>query len=384
MKRTSSPGDSGDKLRALLRQQTQAATDEALRSGGQVPAEQLEAVARLARLVDLREAARHSARRTRWPVILVLAVTLVIVSALFFARLNETEVELDLALSELGFALPSQQILADSMNLSSLGISGMDEIQLPQAGGQDGETLRSSDGNTSLRLSSASDGKRQGSISLATLAFPTDTRVWVRGTGFPHQYRLSLKGPSLKLQADVHGPLQVAIPGKGIEQQDFETPRAVPMQSGPDEVDLDLTFPETAKRALSPQLSARDLSFFHIDEFQNVNQTVVRQLSTVLSGTIYFSALNDQARQLRPGEAITFEKSEGEFRTVSLQDDHIDVTFHGRVRGMTIGAGDNRRSLMPTWLDWLRARHSVSLLWGTALYLFGLIIGVLRWWGKAL
>jgi hypothetical protein len=35
---------------------------------------------------------------------------------------------------------------------------------------------------------------------------------------------------------------------------------------------------------------------------------------------------------------------------------------------------------MPTWLEWLRARHGLSLLWGTALYLFGLAVGVLRWW----
>src|SRR6185437_15195225 len=96
---------------------------------------------------------------------------------------------------------------------------------------------------------------------------------------------------------------------------------------------------------------------FHVDEFQNSDQTLVRQLSTVLAGTIYFSALNDQQRQLRPGETIGFEKSAGEFRTIRMQDDHIDVKFHGRVRGLTIGTGENRRSLMPTWLDWLRARH---------------------------
>jgi hypothetical protein len=385
MKRTRVPENTGDKLRDLLRRQTQAVSDEALRSGGQVPAEQLESLANLARLVELRQAAQPPIKRRRWPVILVLAGTLLIVSVLFFARLTETEVELDLAVSELGFTLPKQQVLAGSMNLSALGISGMHEVQLPRADGQEDETLRESDGTmSSLRFSSALAGKRQGIISLATLAFPTETHVWVRQTGLPHQYRLSLKGQSLKLQADFNGPLQVALSGKGVEQHDFESPRAVRMQSGPDEVDLDLTFPETAKGAFSSQLSANDLSLFHIDEFQDAEQTVVRQLSTVLSGTIYFSALNDQERQLRPGEAIRFEKSEGEFRTVRLQNDQIDVKFHGRVRGMTIGTDGNRRSLMPTWLDWLRARHGLSLLWGSAFYLFGLIVGVLRWWGKPL
>jgi hypothetical protein len=385
MKRVRTPADSGDKLRELLRRKTHELSDEALRAGGKVSAEQLEALENLARLVELRLAAQPPTRRKRWPVILVLAGTLLIVSVMFFARLTETEVEVDLALTEMGFTLPNQQILANSMNLSTLGISGMQEMQIPRPDSQNDETLRSSDGDAlNLRLSTVSDGTPPGSISLATLAFPSGTRVWVRHTGVPHQYRLSLKGPSLKLQADVHGRLQVALAGKGVEQLDFKSPRAVHMQSGSDEVDLDLTFPETNKSAFSSQLSARDLSLFHIDEFQNSEQTLVRQLSTVLSGTVYLSALNDQARQLRTGEAITFEQSEGEFRTVSLLDDHIDVKFHGRVRGMTVGTGENRRSLMPTWLEWLRARHGVSLLWGSAIYIFGLIAGVLRWWGKPL
>jgi hypothetical protein len=93
-------------------------------------------------------------------------------------------------------------------------------------------------------------------------------------------------------------------------------------------------------------------------------------------------SLNDQERKLRSGEAIHFEHTQGEFRTLRLQDDHIEMKFHGRVRGMAIGSGESSRSLMPTWLEWLRARHSLSLLWGAALYLFGLVTVVLRWWGK--
>jgi hypothetical protein len=55
-----------------------------------------------------------------------------------------------------------------------------------------------------------------------------------------------------------------------------------------------------------------------------------------------------------------------------------------RQLGMTTGSGEGRRTLMPTYLEWMRARHGVSLLWGTTLYLFGLIAGALRWWGVRL
>ena len=70
----------------------------------------------------------------------------------------------------------------------------------------------------------------------------------------------------------------------------------------------------------------------------------------------------------------------GRSRTLRLREDRIALRFHGHVRGMSTGSADSPRSLMPTYLEWIRARHGVELLWGTTLYLFGLIAGALRWW----
>ena len=55
------------------------------------------------------------------------------------------------------------------------------------------------------------------------------------------------------------------------------------------------------------------------------------------------------------------------------------LNFQGTVQGMTIGRGRNEISLMPTWLEWLQARHGVSLFWGSALYLCGVAIAVFKW-----
>lgn len=51
---------------------------------------------------------------------------------------------------------------------------------------------------------------------------------------------------------------------------------------------------------------------------------------------------------------------------------------------MTSGDGAERRSLMPTWLELLRAQHGLGLLWGSTLYLAGVAMGVLRWWRGSL
>ena len=48
-----------------------------------------------------------------------------------------------------------------------------------------------------------------------------------------------------------------------------------------------------------------------------------------------------------------------------LRPDRLSLTFHGQVSDMTSGDGAERRSLMPTWLELLRAQHGLGLLWYT-------------------
>lgn len=399
------PKTTGNQLRDLLCKQVQEASDEVDRSGGQVSVEQVETLGRLARLVEIYQAAKPPPTHQRWPFIVALGITFLIVGILLFARISETEIELDLAVTEMSFVLPTQQVLTDTIELSALGVSGLRKIkiEIPSTHNHKAPTLKSFDG---VRLSVNSDGKRQGNINLASSMLPAKTHVWVRFTELSHQYRVSLKGTTSELQDDVNGPVQIGVwkprpapeifrlqadvngsvqvgfSGGGIEQLDFLTPHAVLIQAGSDEIDLDLTFLDPSKSKFSSQLAANDLSFFRIDEFFKTNRSIVRRVSTILSGSIYFVELNDKEHKLRPGEMIHFEHSEGEFRALRLQDDRIESKFHGYVRGLSVGSDKSRRSLMPTWLEFLHARHRLSLFLGTSLTLFGLIASALRFWRK--
>ncbi len=375
----------GDQLRNLLSQQARTISEEAVRSEGTVTAEQVDTLSRLARLVEIYNATQPSPVRKRWPVVAVLGSSLVLVSLLFFARVAETEIEGELALSEVSFIVPSEQVLTEAIDLSTLGVSGLREIRLPRAADQTAQIPRSSEGDgTGVRLSVAPNGKRQGTITLAPLKLPAETHVWISNIGVPRQYRISLKGTNAELNADVNGSVRVDFSGGGSEQINLESPDVAVMQYGENEVDLDLTLVDPTKNNFSSQLSANDLSFFHVKEFRDPTGTLVRPLSTILSGTINFESLNGLEQKIRPGEMIRFEHSQLEVRTLRLQDDKIELKFHGRVRGMNAGWGDSSRSLMPTWFEWIQARHSLYLLWGTALSLFGLVGGALRWWGKPL
>ena len=353
---------------------------EAVRDPGNLSAQRIEALGHLARLIEIRNSLRQKPRN--WWAVLVFIGTLVVASVLLFARVSETDIELEVSLAEFSFALAKDQVLTSAMELSVLGVSGLRNAHLPRPRGESLEASPSPGGpGAAVSLARSSIGTRHGTVTLAPLLLPAGTHVTLRYSNVTNRCQLSTTAAGLTLQATVDGPITVGLSGFPARELDFASPRPVLLEAGPEEIDLDLAFSKMPQSPFSPQLQAADLSFARIDQFLGADRTLLKHLSTILSGILNFESLNGQELRLRPGEELRFEHSHGEIRTLELADHHIGLKFHGRVHGMTSGAGDGRRSLMPTYLEWLGARHGLSLLWATSLYFFGLIAGALRWWG---
>jgi hypothetical protein len=119
-----------------------------------------------------------------------------------------------------------------------------------------------------------------------------------------------------------------------------------------------------------------------VEDLQDGARPLARPISTIQSASLYFEALGGSERKLRPGELLRFGAASGTFLTLDLRQGEIAATFQGDVREMRTGSGDEPQSLMPTWLEWLRKRQALSLLWGTALYLSGIALTLRRWWRK--
>jgi len=367
-------------LRDLLQERAKGLHDEALRSGGSVPAEQWEALRRLSSLAEIYDASRPAPSRRGWPLIAVFASTLLIASILLFVRRESTEIELDLQVDQMGFVLPDRQVLSEAVRLSALGVSGVNRVQLPRARDSEAMALVSGrDFDSSIALAVAADHQLRGEISLPELILPAQTPVMLKKTEPRGQFRWTLQGTGLDLRADVNGPVRVNLAGGGEHQLSFLSPKSVIFEPQSRQVNLDLTFLTLPQKIAPMPLPIRDLSLLRIEDRRGPEGLPVRRVSTILSGTIYFEELNGQELKLRSGETIRFEGLQGEIGSLELKDDKIVLQFRGRVRGMTAGSSDTSRSLMPTWLEWLKARRGLYLLWGTAVYLFGLIVGVLRW-----
>ncbi len=192
---------------------------------------------------------------------------------------------------------------------------------------------------------------------------------------------MSLLAPELTFEIGVHGTLEITTQGSGKRQIDILNPESIKLIAGQHEVDLVLTPAEEIPITFVSQLLVRDLSFLRVDVFENRKATLVRRVSTLISGRLYQESLNGQERLLRPGENLRFASSYGQIRSLKLEKNNLAMQFFGRVQGMKTGWGKGERDLMPTHLQWLAAQPGIYLFWGTALYLFGVIVTVLRWWG---
>ena len=363
-------------LEQALRSQVRAVSEAAAKQGGQVSAEQMESIRRLRELLQMRRS-WMPLRQRRWLVIATLVVTLLVASLLYFVRMPSADIEMDIRVSEIGLRLARPQRLWNVMGVTAVRASGLNDIELPIAAGVAGRGDRDSE----FQLEVESDGQRSGVANLAPVALPTGAWVRLQKTSVPHEYRLSLpQTKGVEIRADAIGPVAISLPGSPRAHFDFAVPQSVGARSGPDESEVSFILSRSPTPEEFLAVSVAELTVARVEQYSDGAQSIARHVSTVMSGTIYFEALGIETK-LRPAEEVLFDSAKGEIRTLELEDNDIAVRFHGQVTGMSSGFEENTRSIMPTLLEWLRARHGLSLLWGAAVYLFALGTAVLRWWG---
>lgn len=322
---------------------------------------------------------RQAPPTRRWVPALVMVLTLLLMSGLLFIRVPSAEIELEIQATGVTFRVPTQQPLTEGTPLALLGADGLRRIRVAGDRHHTEQVLVMEQADEGfVRLSSRKDGTRDGTITLAGITLPAKTLGSLRYTGVPNRFRLSLAAADLDVRADVQGPVTAAVAGNGVEQMDFDVPEAVDLRGG-NETSLDLKFLDVEDSGFSAQLQVDDLSFIRIDERRDVEHSVVRELSTVVSGTLFMESLNGEKRELRAAELLQFRGVEGDILAMRVAPDRLSLRFRGQVSDIVAGTPQSRRSLMPTLLEWARAQHGVSLLWGGSLYMFGIVVSLLRW-----
>ena len=305
----------------------------------------------------------------------VFGATLVVASVLLFVRVPTTTIELSGVLSGVGFVATQEQPLNRPLRVSAVGIAGVKDAQLPE------EIPALGRGASAVRIATDS----AGSIVVDRIVVPAGTQVWVSRTDLPRQYRISLRSTAaapIKVHADVMGNVEFAPANARPTTVALRAPRPVDITGSDGTLDLDVTLAPGAAVPRWQQLVVRDVRVHRVEDEHDAARPLARPVSTVLSGSIFFESLGGTERKLRAGETLRFGAATGTILTFDLREDGIAATFQGVVREMRTSAWDHPRSLMPTLLDWLRRRQGLSLLWGTAIYIYGMGVALRRWWRK--
>lgn len=368
----------GRRLQARYAQRVQEACKSAVDNDGHVPAESIDSLNRLRQLSEMAGSSTRTSLLRHGIAGIALISTLTVSSILLFVHVSRTEIGLDMTLSETAFSLDGKQTLAPSARLASVGVSGLRKIEITDMTGAVNRTIAPADDSAAVRLAVADEHK--GSITLQEVELPSAARVSIRLLG-DRRYQLSIDPPPGGLPpfpVNFDGSVTMAIAGEPLKTQSADHAQAM-MSPGTGRVDLVFEVSSGSRLELAQQWRVKDLSLARLERFMDVRQTSIRRISTIQSGTLYMDSLNSEARILRPGEAIQFEDSQGLVRTLGIDANSVSLQYQGEVRGMTTGFGETRTDLMPTILEWLRVRHGLSLLWGSTLYIFGMVLAVLRW-----
>lgn len=369
------------KLKDLLRRQAAEARDRALDDGGRISAEETEKLERIVRLVKILGQTEKRPRRRRWPIAAALAATLAIMSGLLFLRVPATNVDMDLEVDELAFVMARSATLTGAIPLAELGAAGLAALRLPRSTDSSGQVHAGGDKTWSqIQLSAAEPGQGQvpGRITLAPLTPAADTKVWLRMIQAPGQYGLSLQHDEIAVELTLSGRLILRSPDDADVERDFGRGRPMVLMGRERTVDIMMTVAEDAQATFSRVIPVNALKLLKAHQ-DTVGQTPI-ETSTIRAGTIHFSDLDEVSRPLRAGERLRLELSEGHIRALGFAEGHVTFSFHGRITELTSGEGRGQRSLMPTYLKWLSDQYTLSLLWGSVVYVFGLALAIMRWW----
>lgn len=338
-------------------------------------------IERLAKLRATSRELKPADRSLRWPVVVLASLVFVAVGALLFFRISPVEVEFDLVLSSVSFVLVEQRQLTRAIDVNELSLYRFDALELPATSSRPRPMLLRSP----VFLWVAPD--RAGGLSLAPLEMPKNVSVRVTKGEAPGSFRLLFgetqppRSGLKELKAGLSGSVEMAFHG-GQERLEIGRPKAAYLRAAEQPLSLEIESKQDAVDFL-PHIRAAGLDFsMTIDEVLD-RQILSREASAILSGTVYNESLHGRQHVLRPGEWLQLEGSRGEIRILRLASEGVQLSFQGWVDEITTGRGPNRRSLRPSYLEWLTELYGLKLLWGSALSLFTLAMGIYKWWQKS-
>jgi hypothetical protein len=352
----------------------------------------IEEVGRIDRMLRAYERARPAPPSHRRFLIGGFALTVVLIAALLFMRVASTEITLDLRVERLSFDSARKQILTATTGAERVALGGIDRIVPPPGMNINGLDEQRQPGEILAVTLSAPEG---GVLSVDPIEVQRGTRVEIgeadpNGTTSLALTQAAADGGETKpMVVQVTAPngvtLDVVNGFTGPEKFDLDRPRPFAFVPALDtDTYVDVTPKGGKPLSFGNDIEVSRLSFTRVTEIEG---EIARRLSTVLGGTVFLESLGGRAYPLRQGEHLDLVLESATISSLSVTPEAVQLRATGRAHALSVGSpgsalgSGGTRDLMPRWLEWLTARHEIGLFWGATLYVFGLLLGILRFWG---
>ena len=313
-------------------------------------------------------------RRSLVPLALVIA-TAGVITCLVFIPLPLIQVEMDLVCSAVTFRTQGAVQLT---GLSSLKL--LQGVAFAPAQVEEPVNLRTLE----LRAPMELRPKDEGSLTLSSITIPARTVVSIEKTADEGTWRLQIASPDAKVAATLAGSVDVSSPGSASQTIDFGHGAKVALDASPPTsmLEIHVTPGDAESFLVRRTIPLTEVSFEEtIEEPTPENVGVIRgRASSVLEGKIFNESLGGQQSSLRNREQVSVSVVDGQIRELRLDKAALHVNLSASAREVRIGSSGGSRSLRPSYLEWLAEYHTLQLAWGSAAWLFALVLGGVKWW----
>ena len=254
-----------------------------------------------------------------------------------------------------------------ALTLSSLGLSGLEEVSLPAHDKKPASTVAT----PSLYLKAVRP--ESGGISIDPIRLPAGSLIALRPTGSAGLVQLTIGDSLPSMPVSVSGRIAV-----GVQDQPVDTISSgihqIQLAATHGALDFELGYEGTpVARPLVP-LVVIGVSFEDINRFRDEEQVSDQRVSTIDSGSFGLGLGGRPSHILQKGEALPLRGFKGAVRDVAVDSQAVALTLEGTVDSIPASLGTVPSVLQIFWLA-----HPLASAGAGAVYLALLVLVGLYW-----
>ncbi len=255
-----------------------------------------------------------------------------------------------------------------ALTLSSLGLSGLQDVSLPAVGKQPTRTVST----PTLYLKAVRPDS--GTISIDPIRLPAGSLIALKPAGSAGVVQLTIGDSLPSIPVSVNGRMSVNMADQPVDTIPFHIDQIqLAATHGP--LDFELGFPGIAVAHPLVPLDIVGVSFEDINRYRNdEEQDSDTRVSTIDSGSF---ALTNGARAphiLGKGEELPLHGFRGSIRDIAVDSQSVALTLEGTVDSLPASLGKFPSLLQVFWSD-----HTIAAAAAGAVYAALLVLVALYW-----